>query len=117
MVIQLLRRSKPALAWFNTHQTYGVTAITWMEVMQGTTSKAHQRQASSMLDQFELLYLTAEDQQWAMRQLVALQFSHHISMNDCQIAAVAQRLHLPLYTHNLSDMVPLIGALALTPYT
>ncbi|NJL54069.1 type II toxin-antitoxin system VapC family toxin [bacterium] len=116
VVIHLLRRYKPALAWFNNNQTYGVTSTTWMEVMQGTTSKSHQTQARGILDQFEMLYLTAADQQWAMEQLEAFQFSHHISMSDCQIAAVVHRLNLPLYTHNLKDMTPIIGKLAVKPY-
>jgi predicted nucleic acid-binding protein len=116
VVIHLLRRYKPALAWFNNNQTYGVTSTTWMEVMQGTTSKANQTQARGILDQFEMLYLLAADQQWAMDQLAAFQFSHHIGMSDCQIAAVAHRLNLPLYTHNLKDMTPLVGTLAVKPY-
>ena len=116
VVIHLLRRYQPALAWFNNNQTYSVTSTTWMEVMQGTTSKANQTQARAILDQFEMLYLTATDQQWAMDQLEAFQFSHHVGMNDCQIAAVAHRLNLPLYTHNLKDMTPLVGKLAVKPY-
>jgi predicted nucleic acid-binding protein len=68
------------------------------------------------LSQFDLLYPTAVDQQWAMAQLEAFQFSHHIGMNDCQIAAVAHRLGLALYTHNLKDMTPLVGKLAVKPY-
>lgn len=116
VVVHLLRRYKPALAWFNNDQTYGVTSATWMEIMQGTTSKTNQAQAKGILSQFELLYLTAGDQQWAMEQLERFQFSHHISMDDCMIASIAHRLQLPLYTHNLKHMTPLIGKLAVKPY-
>ena len=116
VVVHLLRRYKPALAWFNNAQIYGVTFATWMEVMEGTTSKANQAQAKDILAQFELLYLTSTDQQWAMEQQERFQFSHHIGMNDCQIASVAHRLQLPLYTHNMKDMTPMIGKLAVKPY-
>lgn len=116
VIIHLLRRYKPALAWLNSTQVYGVTSTTWMEVMEGTTGKANQTHSKGILDQFETLYLTAVDQQWAMNQLERFQFSHHIGMNDCLIAAVAHRLGIPLYTHNLKDMTPLIGALAVKPY-
>jgi predicted nucleic acid-binding protein len=51
-----------------------------------------------------------------MQQLERFQFSHHIGMNDCLIASVAYRLQLPLYTHNLKDMMPMIGQLAVKPY-
>ncbi|MEB2288121.1 MAG: PIN domain-containing protein [Anaerolineae bacterium] len=116
VVIHLLRRHLPALAWFNNNQVYGVTSTTWMEVMEGTTGKANQAQAKGILDQFEILYLTAADQVWAMEQLERFQFSHHIGMNDCLIASVAYRVGRPLITHNLKDMTPLIGKLAVKPY-
>jgi predicted nucleic acid-binding protein len=116
VVIHLLRRYQPALAWFNNNQVYGVTSTTWLEVMEGTTSKANQTQAKGILAQFEMLHLTVTDQVWAMDQLERFQFSHHIGMNDCQIASVAYRLRVPLYTHNIKDMVPLIGKLAVKPY-
>jgi predicted nucleic acid-binding protein len=116
VVIHLLRRYQPALVWFNNNQVYGVTSTTWLEVMEGTTSKANQTQAKGILAQFEMLHLTAADQVWAMEQLEHFQFSHHIGMNDCLIASVAYRLRVPLYTHNIKDMAPLIGKLAVKPY-
>lgn len=96
---------------------YGIPSTTWLEVMEGTTSKANQALTKNIIDQFEVVYLTSSDQQWAMEQLERFQFSHHIGMNDCLIAAVAYRLQLPLYTHNLKDMTPLLGSLAVQPYT
>jgi len=51
-----------------------------------------------------------------MQQVERFQFSHHIGKDDCLIAAVAYRLQLPLYTHNLKDMTPLLGNLAVKPY-
>ncbi len=85
--------------------------------MQGASNKARQTQSKNILAQFVMLYSNAADQQWAMNQLEAFQFTHHIGMNDCQIAAIAHRLQVPLYTHNLRDMTPLIGNLATQPYT
>jgi predicted nucleic acid-binding protein len=61
-------------------------------------------------------YCTASDQAWAMQQFKRFQFSHHIGANDCLIASAAYRLQVPLYTHNLKDMTPLIGSLAVEPY-
>jgi len=68
------------------------------------------------LNQFELLYPSATDQEWAIQQLERFQFSHHIGRDDCLIASVAYRLKLPLYSHNLKDMTPMIGSLAVKPY-
>lgn len=116
VVVHLLRRYQPALDWFNTSQIYAITSATWLEVMEGTTSKVNQVYSKDILNQFEILYLTTIDQQWAMTQLERFQFSHHIGMNDCLIASVAHRLQVPLYTHNLKDMTPLLGQLAVKPY-
>lgn len=116
VVVHLFRKYQPVLQWFNNPERYGVTSITWLEVMAGASNKSNQAQSKAILSQFQLLYVTAADQRWAMEQLERFQFSHHIGMNDCLIAAVAYRLQLPLYTHNLKDMMPLIGSLAVQPY-
>jgi predicted nucleic acid-binding protein len=42
--------------------------------------------------------------------------SHGVATGDCFIASVAYRLQVPLYTHNLKDMTPMIGNLAVKPY-
>src|SRR5512145_871718 len=99
VILHLFRKYLPALNWLNTQQHYGVTSITWMEVMEGATSKANQAQSKAILSQFDLLCLTETDQQWAMQQLERFQFSHHIGRDDGLIASVAYRLQLPLYTH------------------
>jgi len=116
VILHLFRQYPPALAWFDNQQTYGVTSMTWLEVIAGASNKVNQTQCKILLDQFDLLYLTADDQQWAMQQLERLQFTHHIGKEDCLIAAVSYRLQLPLYTHNLKDMTPMIGSLAVKPY-
>ena len=85
--------------------------------MEGASSKTNQADGKKILSMFDLLYVTPLDQQWAMEQLEKFQFSHHLGMNDCLIASVAQRLQVPLYTHNLKDMFPIIGSLAVKPYS
>jgi predicted nucleic acid-binding protein len=117
VILHYFRKTAAARAWVDSQPVrLSVVSITWMEVMEGAGSKANQAESRRILDKFELLYLTAADQQWAMEQLERFQFSHHIGMNDCQIASVAHRLRLPLYTHNLKDMTPLLGELAVKPY-
>lgn len=68
-ILHLFRKYQPALHWFSTPQRYGVTSVTWMEVMQGASNKASQAQCKALLSQFEILYLSTSDQQWAMQQL------------------------------------------------
>lgn len=117
VVIHLLRHYSPAVTWYASHpQRLSVTSTTWLEVMEGTTSKANQVRCKSVLNQFEVMHLALADQQWAMEQLEQFQFSHHIGKDDCLIASAAYRLQVPLYTHNLKHMLPLIGSLAVQPY-
>lgn len=117
VILHYFRKDVVAQNWVDSQPIrLSVTSITWMEVMEGTTSKAHQTQCRDLLGKFDLLYPTTDDQQWAMQQLDRLQFSYHIGMNDCLIASVAFRLQLPLYTHNLKDMIPMLGNLVVKPY-
>ncbi len=51
-----------------------------------------------------------------MRQFRAFWLSHHISINDCFIAAIAARTGLPIYTVNIGDFDPLPGVSAHKPY-
>ena len=117
VVIHLYRRYAPALEWYGLHaQPLTITPITWMEVMYGAGSKTKQILCKTLLNQFNLIHLASSDQEWAMHQMETYRFSHGVAMADCFIAAVAYRLNVPLYTHNLKDMIPLIGGLAVKPY-
>ncbi len=95
----------------------GVTPVTWLEIMYGAGSKAIQATCKAILSQFDLVYLTPIDQDWAIQQMESYRRSHGVTTNDCLIASVAHRLQLPLYTHNLKDMTPMVGKLAVKPYT
>ncbi|HMN12639.1 MAG TPA: PIN domain-containing protein [Bellilinea sp.] len=117
VILHYFRNYAAARAWVDSQPVQlSVTSVTWLEVMEGASSKANQAESRRVLDKFEMLYLTATDQVWAMEQLERFQFSHHIGMNDCLIASVAYRLRIPLYTHNIKDMAPLLGELAVKPY-
>lgn len=117
VVVHLFRRYAPALAWYGAlSESLGVTPVTWIEVMYGAGSKAKQATCKTILSQFDLVYLTATDQDWAMQQMERYRLSHGVTTNDCLIAAAAYRLQVPLYTHNLKDLTPMIGALAVKPY-
>ena len=117
VVLHIFRKYPPAIAWFRQSQTFSIVSTTWMEVMVGVPNKSAMADTKKLLSQFEILYLTPDDQFWAQTQIESLRFSHHVGMNDCQIASVAYRLQVPLYTHNLKDMIPMIGNLAIKPYS
>lgn len=84
--------------------------------MYGAGSKVKQTACKALLSQFDLIHLIGVDQNWAMQQMENYRLSHGVTTDDCLIASVAYRLQVPLYTHNLKDMTPMIGSLAVQPY-
>lgn len=117
VVIHLFRRYQPAVQWFAMNSGSSITSITGMEMMIGATNKHTQRDTQVLLNKFEVNYLIETDQRWAQQQIEQLRFSHNIRLADALIASVAYRLQVPLYTHNLKHMKPMLGALAVQPYT
>ena len=118
VIIHLFRKNPAAHTWMSIqpHQL-SITPITWLEVIYGAPGKAGQTRCKALLSQFELVYLTREDMDWAMRQMEQYRLSRGVSVNDCLIASVAHRLQVPLYTHNLKDMHVLLGTSAvIQPY-
>lgn len=117
VILHYFRKEQAAVNWVDMQANQlSLIYVTWMEVMLGASNKVKQVASKQILSQFEIQYLTISDQQWAMEQLERYQLSHQIGMNDCQIASVAYRLQIPLYTHNLKDMTLLLGNLAQKPY-
>jgi len=118
VIVHYSRKNPTARAWVDTQPArHSVVSITWLEVMHGAGSKVKEAESKSILNRFDVIYLTQVDQDWAMQQMERYRLSHGVSINDCLIASVAYRLQVPLYSHNLKDMTPMIGKLAVKPYT
>lgn len=118
VLVDFLREHPPAVHWFQvqTQSTFGITPIIWMEVIGGGPNKAKRLQAAHLLQQFEMLYLTQPDLDWAMQQQMTYELGYGVGMMDCLIASVSNRLQIPLYTHNLKHFTPILNALAQKPY-
>lgn len=118
IVVDFLRNYSPAVQWKNTQGSaiFALTPLVWMEIIDGAMNKQEQQRAIRLMSQFEMLYLTEADLNWAMRQQTIYHLSHNVGINDCLIAAPAYRLQLPLYTQNAKHFVPLLGTLAQKPY-
>lgn len=118
VIVHYFRKHPNARAWVDSQsQALAVTSVTWLEVLRGAPNKQGMTDCKAILGRFDFLYLMTSDQDWAIEQIERYRFSHGLGMADCLVAAVAWRLQVPLYTHNLKDMVPLLGAnLAIKPY-
>ena len=118
VIVDLLRNYPPAETWIQsqTHSSFGITPIIWMEVIGGGPTKIKRNQAARLMQRFDMIDLTSTDFLWAMQQQMTYELSHGVGMMDCLIASVSQRLQIPLYTHNLKHFTPLIDSLAQKPY-
>lgn len=118
ILVDLLRNYSPALVWKNTQtgNVFGITPLVYMEIVEGVSNKQMQQNAIKFLLQFQMVYLTETDQRWAVQTHSTYHLSHSTGFSDCLIASVPYRLQVPLYTHNLKHLVPLLGALAQKPY-
>jgi len=111
-VVDALRGHPPTVAWLAQQGSLGVSAIVWLEIIEG----APDRQAEQAARRFERVDVLAKDSEWAIRQLLRLHLSHGLDSMDCLIASASHRLDLPLYTCNLKHFTPLLGDLARRPY-
>jgi predicted nucleic acid-binding protein len=118
VLVDLLRNYNRSVQWLEARQsqTFGITPIVFLEVVSGTQNKIAQQRAFKRLSQFAMVYLTREDFDWTMQQLVRYRLSHNVGMMDCLIASVSYRLQMPLYTTNLKHFTPLLGVMAQKPY-
>jgi predicted nucleic acid-binding protein len=118
VIVHLFRSVPEALLWYESlSQPFGVTPMTWLEIMYGASGKAGQRKCKAILNEFVMEYQTRSDMDWAMEQMEHYRLSNGVSINDCLIASVCYRLQVPLYTHNLKDMNVLLGtSLVIKPY-
>ena len=116
-VVDLLREYPPAAEWIaQEDRVFGITKYVWMEVAAGCQNKQSLREATQLIERFELVAISTEDVDWALTKLVQFNLSHNIDPLDCLIAATAKRLTLPIYTRNLKHFQPMLGELALSPY-
>jgi predicted nucleic acid-binding protein len=116
ILVDVLRKHPPALAWLSVQSDLGTTPVVWLELIEGARDSRSQRQALRLLQDFERIDVLPADFDRTIYRLPRLHLSHNVGMNDCLIAAVSERLNLALYTTNLRHFTPLIDSLAQQPY-
>ncbi len=89
VMVHIFRKNAAARTWFAAQpQKLSITPITWLEMMYGAPGKSGQVACKALLDQFEMIYLTSADQEWAMDRMHQLRLSHGLEINDCLIASL-----------------------------
>ncbi len=116
IIVDLLRKYKPAENWLATQSDLAVTRVVWLEILEGIQNQTQQQRTITLLNDFELVEFTVSDFDWAVRQMMRFRLSHNVDAFDCLIAAPAHRLQIPLLTHNVKHFSPMLGSLAQQPY-
>jgi predicted nucleic acid-binding protein len=118
VIIDIHRGYGLALDWLKqiSGTKLNITPPVWMEIIEGGMNKIQQNRLIKLLSQFDMVYPTEDDMDWAMRQFAVYRLSHNVDWSDCLIAAPAQRLQLPLYTRNIKYFSPLLNTLVQKPY-
>jgi predicted nucleic acid-binding protein len=107
ILIDILRQNPTAQNWLEQREgRLGITPVVWLEVLQGATNRAKQKDALALLKRFERIEVTAADYDWAIEQVIRFRLSHNVGGVDCLIASASFRLQLPLYTINLKHFAP-----------
>lgn len=117
ILIELYRSHPLTKTWLAGQADLAITALTWLEFMEGARGKAGQARCLQIMAPFQMLFFTDSDQQWTMTQLLNYRLSHGISFKDRLIAACANRLQIPLYTQNIKDFLTVLPVhLVIKPY-
>ena len=89
IIIDVYRGYNVAVQWFSTNSTkvFGITPIVWMEMVGGAPNKQSQQKIIQLLSLFPMVYLTLDDQIWAMSQFAKFKLSHNVDLTDALIAA------------------------------
>lgn len=97
ILIDEIRKYPPALDWIRSLPPgqIGITPIAYMELVGGAPNTVKQRAALMLLSRFQVIYLTPDDFNWAMRQQIIHALSHGTGLTDLLIASVNHRLQVP----------------------
>jgi predicted nucleic acid-binding protein len=110
IIIQTFRKKPEAVGWFGKQTDMGISTVVWLELIEGAGSKVKEQDTLSLISSLTIIPLTEVDQHWAMVQLLRYRLSHGLLFADCLIASAAYRLQIPIYTQNVKDFLPMLGA-------
>jgi predicted nucleic acid-binding protein len=118
IVIDLLRKFPPALAWL---ASLGATELALpgyvaMELVQGCRNKAEQDQLMKTLNRFRTIWPSEQACQAALNDFVAYRLSHHVGLLDTLIAHTVIELPGILHTFNQKHYAPLTALVTVQPY-
>ena len=118
IMIDFLRGYPPALAWLDTleDELLGLPGFVVMELLQGCRNKEEQAKVERVLMDFEIIWLTPEGCEQALRAFAEHRLGYGIGLLDTLIGHTAVVFDLPLYTFNRKHYAAIPQLVTVEPY-
>lgn len=118
VMIDVLRRHPPAIAWLESVGEEEITlpGFVVMELIQGCRNKAEQEKLEKELASYSVTWPAPETCSDALTIYAQYHLSHGIGMLDALIGQMAVALDLPLYTFNVKHYSAIPNLETLQPY-
>ncbi len=118
VMIDLLRRFPPAVAWLDsvTDEEIVLPGLVAMELLQGCQSKTELRRLQKELETYAVIWPAPEVCDAALEVFARYHLSHRLGMMDALIGQLAVALELPLHTFNQKHYAMLPGLKTAQPY-
>ena len=118
IMVDLLRRHPPALAWLETlkREEIGLPGFVVMELLQGCRNMNEQNAMRNGLKDFEVVWpspLTCDE---ALETFAEFHLSHGVGLLDALIGQMAVARGNPLHTFNEKHYAPQLDLQTVQPY-
>ncbi len=102
VMIDLIRRYSPALAWLESlgEEEIILPGFAVMEIIQGCRSRAEQEKTKHELGDYAIVWPSEETCADALKVFSSYHLSHNLGILDALIGQLAVSLNLPLFTFN-----------------
>lgn len=119
IMIDVLRRYPPALAWLTSLGTtqLALPGYVVMELIQGCRNQAEQDQVERALSAYQIVWPSTAACDAALGSFSQFRLRHSLGIIDALIAHTAIERGAPLHTFNQKHYDPIPGLSTVQPYT
>lgn len=119
IMIDLLRRHPPAIAWLEAlgDEELVLPGFVVMELLQGCRSKVEQDRIEKILTAFEIVWPSPETCDEALHIFSQFHLSHNLGLLDALIGQTAVALNLSLHTFNHKHYTAIPNLITTQPYS
>ncbi|MCX7017065.1 MAG: type II toxin-antitoxin system VapC family toxin [Candidatus Sumerlaeota bacterium] len=119
VLIDLLRKHPPAIAWFDTlreDEELAAPGYVAMELIQGCRNRAEQDKVERELGAYRVVWPSPTDCDQALEMFAEHRLSHNAGLLDALIGQTAAAMDVPLHTFNQRHYAFIPGVRTIQPY-